>query len=169
MAWRRPGDKPLSEPMMVSLLTPMCVTRPQWVNTMRPLDSYLLICSQGTSYGESGVTFLGSVSASVPVTVSWPSHISPGTAGTWFLSSYKLTAAGKVAPCWLVAPASDITATMYRQLSNISRTKFQNLNISALVLRLPLPNPLKPCVRSRMKMYLEQRRQTMLQLHLSFQ
>ena len=31
MAWRRPGDKPLSEPMMVSLLTHMGVTRPQWV------------------------------------------------------------------------------------------------------------------------------------------
>ena len=37
MAWHRPGDKPLSEPMMVSLLTHICVTRPQWVNT------YLLI------------------------------------------------------------------------------------------------------------------------------
>ena len=32
MAWRWPGDKPLSEPMMVSLLTHICVTRPQWVN-----------------------------------------------------------------------------------------------------------------------------------------
>ena len=32
MAWRRPGDKPFSEPMMVSLLTHICVTRPQWVN-----------------------------------------------------------------------------------------------------------------------------------------
>ena len=31
MAWRRPGDKPLSEPMMGSLLTHICVTRPQWV------------------------------------------------------------------------------------------------------------------------------------------
>ena len=31
MAWRRPGDKPLSEPMMVSLPTHVCVTRPQWV------------------------------------------------------------------------------------------------------------------------------------------
>ena len=29
MAWRRPGDKPLSEPMMFSLLTHICVTRPQ--------------------------------------------------------------------------------------------------------------------------------------------
>ena len=32
MAWRRPGDKPLTEPMMVSSLTHICVTRPQWVN-----------------------------------------------------------------------------------------------------------------------------------------
>ena len=32
MAWRRPGDKLLSEPMMVSLPTHLCVTRPQWVN-----------------------------------------------------------------------------------------------------------------------------------------
>ena len=28
MAWGRPGDKPLSEPMTVSLLTHICVTRP---------------------------------------------------------------------------------------------------------------------------------------------
>ena len=32
MAGRRPGDKPLSELMMASLLTHICVTRPQWVN-----------------------------------------------------------------------------------------------------------------------------------------
>ena len=32
MAWRRPGDKPLSEPMMVNLLIHVCVARPQWVN-----------------------------------------------------------------------------------------------------------------------------------------
>ena len=31
MAWRRPGDKPLSEAMLISLLTHICVTRPQWV------------------------------------------------------------------------------------------------------------------------------------------
>ena len=33
MAWRRSGDKPLSEPMMVSLLTHICVARPQWVKS----------------------------------------------------------------------------------------------------------------------------------------
>ena len=31
MAWRCQGDKPLSEPMMVSLTTHICFTRPQWV------------------------------------------------------------------------------------------------------------------------------------------
>ena len=34
MAWRRPGDKPLSEPMMVNLPTHICVSRPQWVNSI---------------------------------------------------------------------------------------------------------------------------------------
>ena len=31
VAWRPSADKPLSEPMMVNLLTHICVTRPQWV------------------------------------------------------------------------------------------------------------------------------------------
>ena len=31
MAWRWPGDKPSSEPMMVRLLTHICVAPPQWV------------------------------------------------------------------------------------------------------------------------------------------
>ena len=39
MAWRRPGDKPLSEPMMVSLPTQICVIRPQWV---KPLLSSII-------------------------------------------------------------------------------------------------------------------------------
>ena len=30
MAWHRPGDKSLSEPMMVSLLTHICIARQQW-------------------------------------------------------------------------------------------------------------------------------------------
>ena len=36
MARRRLGDKPLSESMLVSLLTHICVTRPQWVLIMAP-------------------------------------------------------------------------------------------------------------------------------------
>ena len=36
MGWRRSGDKPLSEPMMVRLPTHICVARPQWVNSLVP-------------------------------------------------------------------------------------------------------------------------------------
>ena len=34
MAWRRPGDKPLSESRMFILLPFICVTRPQWVENL---------------------------------------------------------------------------------------------------------------------------------------
>ena len=44
MAWRRSGDKPLSEPVMVSLLTHICVTRPQWVN-------WVTVCCTGMILG----------------------------------------------------------------------------------------------------------------------
>ena len=39
MAWRRPVDKLLSEPIIVSLLTHMCITQPQWVN-WNPRDNF---------------------------------------------------------------------------------------------------------------------------------
>ena len=42
--------------------------------------------------------------------------------------------------------------TVYRQVSNIRRTKSQHLKDPRAVLRLSLPNPLKPDVKSRMKM-----------------
>ena len=48
MAWRRSGDKPLSEPMMVSLLTHLCVTRPQWVNGMSQIRIHLYTHQQNT-------------------------------------------------------------------------------------------------------------------------
>ena len=45
MAWRRPGDKPLFEPMLVNLVTHICITRPQWVNNGRHVGFGLLqIC-----------------------------------------------------------------------------------------------------------------------------
>ena len=48
MAWRRPGDKSLSEPMMESLLTHICVTRPQWVDTLRPEQNASCIMAAST-------------------------------------------------------------------------------------------------------------------------
>ena len=45
MAWRRPGDKPLSEPMLVNSLTHICVTRPQWIKIWN-LDTTLCCCNR---------------------------------------------------------------------------------------------------------------------------
>ena len=40
MAWRRPGDKPLSEPMMMSLLTYKCVSRSQLVKRTKAYGAH---------------------------------------------------------------------------------------------------------------------------------
>ena len=51
MAWRRPGDKPLSGPMMVRLPTHIsCVTRPQWVNDQKVSVLKGLICLRWRLY-----------------------------------------------------------------------------------------------------------------------
>ena len=69
MAWRRPGDKPICEPMTVSLLTHICVTRPQWVNTLARLDVVATICVmiiifQGLIYCDF----------TVEITLKWKPH-----------------------------------------------------------------------------------------------
>ena len=40
MAWHQPGEKPLSEPIMVSLLTHICVIRPQSFYIIATLSNY---------------------------------------------------------------------------------------------------------------------------------
>ena len=57
----------------------------------------------------------------------------------------------------------------YRKISNINHIKSKSLNDIRLVFNLSFPNILKPGFKLRMKMQLEQRRQAMLQLHLSDQ
>ena len=51
MAWRRPGDKPLSEPIVINLLTHICVTRPQWDCTKRMQMSWRSWAFVQTNYG----------------------------------------------------------------------------------------------------------------------
>ena len=71
MAWRRQGDKPLSEPMVVDLPTHRCVARPQYVKYEivhgSPEDSSELpsheavgvrqLCKGVTLYNDYGVDF----------------------------------------------------------------------------------------------------------------
>ena len=48
MAWRRPGDKPLYEPMMDRLPTHICVTQSQWViiiNYLRDFQQAMLFAN----------------------------------------------------------------------------------------------------------------------------
>ena len=47
LACRQPGDNPLSEPMVVSLLTQICVTRPQWVKGCMPFTLLMSIDAIG--------------------------------------------------------------------------------------------------------------------------
>ena len=47
MAWRRPGDRPLSEAMMVSFLTHICVAQPQWVNPLSNGTSHVISPRKG--------------------------------------------------------------------------------------------------------------------------
>ena len=42
MAWRRSGEKPLSEPMMVSLPTHICVNRSQWIKIVRRKKNWII-------------------------------------------------------------------------------------------------------------------------------
>ena len=60
MAWHRPGAKPLSEPMMVRLLTHICVTRPQWVNHWLPwkLSKWRFQCSQWWQFHQDNDIFV---------------------------------------------------------------------------------------------------------------
>ena len=53
MAWRRWGDKPLSEPMMVNFPTHMCVTRPQWVTFIRIIHLILPWFRSGLDWNAS--------------------------------------------------------------------------------------------------------------------
>ena len=61
MDWRRPGDKPLSEPMMDSLPTHLCVTRAQWVKPTK--------CHTDTSCMRYGTTGSRTCEVSRPCTV----------------------------------------------------------------------------------------------------
>ena len=63
MAWRRPGDKPLSEPMMATLQTHICVTRPQWVNISVLLYNLHMICYTSFCKSKQGSMVCTSASA----------------------------------------------------------------------------------------------------------
>ena len=93
MAWRLPGDKPLSELMMVDLLTHICVTRPQWVNLTITASNNGLSSAppQSIIWTNAGSLLIGTTSNG-----SWCMGIKgemSGTVGvtfTWYMYIYEL-------------------------------------------------------------------------------
>ena len=67
MVWRRTGDKPLSELMMFSLPSHICVTRPQWVlRYARVLFDIIALCVAYINNTEYGSTHIISVTIQHP-------------------------------------------------------------------------------------------------------
>ena len=75
IAWGRPGDKPLSEPMMLRLPTHICVTGPQWVNnsaiTTEYYDKIQLFYLACPDLHISAATFGGKTSSVYPGIMIW--------------------------------------------------------------------------------------------------
>ena len=58
MAWRRPGEKPLSESMMASSLPHICITRSQWVNNWEKLSVDRSRCCRTPDNWNTGLILL---------------------------------------------------------------------------------------------------------------
>ena len=170
MAWRRPGDKPLSESMMVSLPTHICVPRPQWVK-VRLLQLFwrsgtcrwnlwvvaCLILTRMTGYQDFSI---GPVSWSFDAffVMSLNNLLNKQLSCHWFEMPRHLCEN----PAMFIPYGVTIWATIHyiydfyaitcRKISNITCTESPNLSASRLVMQLYLPNPVKPGVKWRMKM-----------------
>ena len=72
MAWRQPGDKPLSEPVMVRSLPHICVARPQWVkhNFRHAVFKHMLMTENLTISCEAVLKWMSLMSTLVQV-MAW--------------------------------------------------------------------------------------------------
>ena len=76
MAWRRSGDKPLSEPVVVNLLTHICVTRPQLNSTFiasRTTDICFIYCLTWNHC--NGVVHLSVILTWPDFVLNWTLHL----------------------------------------------------------------------------------------------
>ena len=73
MAWRRPGVKPLSDTMLVSLLMHICITQPQWMKSIHYCNVHF------RKHVWNSVSVVLSHGSQWPCSISYPimsSHIS---------------------------------------------------------------------------------------------
>ena len=151
IVWCRPGDKPLSEPMMVRLPTPICISRPQWVNSFHDMPSQIFVISLQalpSSVYKHWFRLCPCAKLKPMMTQRMASDFR-----TDFIYQRKLhlkyyQMGNKLIQYWCLR----IVAISYHQISNISCTKYQKSNVSNFVLQLSLCNVLDSGVKSRMKM-----------------
>ena len=77
MTWGWSGDKPLSESMMTSLLTHICVTWPRWVNMIKQNNMgtvCIIRCAYGITNGLSGKFNTGPTSVLLRTHKSQPNY-----------------------------------------------------------------------------------------------
>ena len=127
-----------------------------FTNDQSTLVQVMAWCRQATSHylSQCWPTSLSPYGVTRPQCVNslWPCH------ALW-KHRFRSTLA-QVMVCCLTAPSPYLNQCWftcgiprrYCQIFSISCTKSQHLNISCLALQLSLPNPLKPGVKSRMKM-----------------
>ena len=176
MAWHLTGDKSLSEPMMTFFTEAYTVERPNgramgcffeysWENWPRYNGTALYIW----------VTWPGWVNLYPYVCPGWEPliaqrrktlsrgrvrvHNAPNSCSPWSKRSQTDTHRddGNSASAswqWVKLQNQLLKNHLrnYRKTSSISRTKFQNSNVSCILLQLSSLNPLKPDVKWRMKM-----------------
>ena len=81
-AWRRPGDKPLFEAMMVRLAMHICVTQPQWVNSLVPGEAIwhhgigpslvqIMDCHLNPTWTNANLLLIGPSSCSCLCPIHW--------------------------------------------------------------------------------------------------
>ena len=115
MAWCRSGNKSLSEPMMVRLLTHICITRPQWVkliyhklpmchNTIRSLIYETAIHQQSNHLYEVGSNIMTPLSfkdSYLDIQLNW---LVPGICGCYLkcLKFKNIMGVGIVKICWVL-------------------------------------------------------------------
>ena len=139
MAWCHQAPSHYLDQCWPRSMLPYGITKPQWVNP----------CHAGSISGRLKIQ---------SHLLSFFHH--KDTAGGWNPSLWKT---GAHLSCILkTIAANDQTmqgawpsiamVLASRKTSSISRTKSQNLNVSCILLQLSSLNPLKPCVKLRMKM-----------------
>ena len=69
MAWCRPGDKPLYEPMVIIILTHTCVTRPQWVKSRMKMALLQLHLRDQKLYSYYGAPYIKGLTVRM---ITWP-------------------------------------------------------------------------------------------------